>query len=75
MDSHNHAQAGDPSKLATAIVKLAEVEKPPVSFVAGTDAVDIAMNAIATQKSQIDMWRDLSVSTDGAWSQTLRRAG
>lgn len=34
------------------------------SFVAGSDAVEWAMNAI---KAQIDAWRDLSVSTDGDW--------
>ncbi len=75
MDNRNHAQAGDPEKLARAIIKLADVEKPPVSFVAGSDAIDLAMNAITAQKTQIDTWRDLSVSTDGTWSQTLRQAG
>jgi NAD(P)-dependent dehydrogenase (short-subunit alcohol dehydrogenase family) len=75
MDSHNHAQAGDPVMLARVVLELAKAEKPPVSFVAGSDAVDIAMNAVAAQKSQIEAWRDLSVSTDGVWVQTLRQAG
>jgi NAD(P)-dependent dehydrogenase (short-subunit alcohol dehydrogenase family) len=75
MDNRNHEQAGDPAKLAKVIVKLAEVDKPPVSFVAGSDAVEMAMDAITAQKTQIDSWRDLSVSTDGNWSQTLHQAG
>lgn len=75
MDNRNHEQAGDPAKLAEAIIKLADVEKPPVSFVAGSDAVEMAMEAITAQKAQIDSWRDLSVSTDGTWSQPLRQAG
>ena len=75
MDNRNHEQAGDPVKLAKAIIKLADVEKPPVSFVAGSDAVEMAMEAITAHKAQIDSWRDLSVSTDGTWSQTLPQAG
>ena len=75
MESHNHAQVGDPAKLATVILQLADVEKPPVSFVAGSDAVEIALNAVAAQKLLVEAWRDLSVSTDGEWAQTLRQAG
>jgi NAD(P)-dependent dehydrogenase (short-subunit alcohol dehydrogenase family) len=75
MDNRNHSQAGDPAKLAKAVIHLADVDKPPVSFVAGSDAVELAMNAITAQKAQIDSWRDLSLSTDGTWSQTLRQAG
>ena len=75
MEDHNHAQAGDPAKLANVIVKLADIERPPVSFVAGTDAVVLAIDAINSQRAQIEAWRDLSVSTDGAWAQTLRHAG
>jgi hypothetical protein len=35
----------------------------------------MAMEAITAHKAQIDSWRDLSVSTDGTWSQTLPQAG
>jgi hypothetical protein len=53
-----------------------DCENPSTAtFVAGSDAVELAMNAITAQKAQIDSWRDLSVSTDGTWSQTLRQAG
>jgi len=75
MHKRNHKQAGNPARLAKAIMKLADVEKPPVTFVAGSDAVEIATDAISLQKAQIDSWRDLSVSTDGTWSQTPRQAG
>jgi NAD(P)-dependent dehydrogenase (short-subunit alcohol dehydrogenase family) len=66
-DNRNHNQAGDPAKLAAVILHLAQVEKPPVSFVAGSDAVEWTMNAIKTQQAQLDAWRELSVSTDRAW--------
>jgi NAD(P)-dependent dehydrogenase (short-subunit alcohol dehydrogenase family) len=69
MDNRSHQQAGDPAKLAAVIVHLAQVEKPPVSFVAGSDALEIAMNAIKTREEQVKQWRDLSLSTDGSWAK------
>ncbi len=68
MANRSHQQAGDPVKLAAVIVHLAEVENPPVSFVAGSDAVEAATNAIKIRQEQIDQWRKLSVSTDGDWA-------
>ena len=38
-DNLNINQAGDPAKLAEIHLHLAEVEKPPALFVAGSDAV------------------------------------
>ncbi|MFS0604914.1 oxidoreductase [Peribacillus frigoritolerans] len=66
-DNRNHAQAGDPRKLADVILQLAQVEKPPVSFVAGSDGLEWAMIVNKQQKEQLDAWRNLSVSTDGTW--------
>jgi NAD(P)-dependent dehydrogenase (short-subunit alcohol dehydrogenase family) len=66
-DNRNHTQAGDPAKLAAVLLHLAKVEKPPVSFVAGSDAVEWAKGAIGQLQAQLDAWRDLSVSTDGTW--------
>jgi NAD(P)-dependent dehydrogenase (short-subunit alcohol dehydrogenase family) len=68
MANRSHQQAGDPAKLANVIVRLSQVENPPVSFVAGSDAVEAATNAIKAQQEQIDQWRELSVSTDGNWA-------
>ena len=66
-DERSHTQAGDPAKLAKVVLHLAEVEKPPVSFVAGSDAVEWAQNSMKAFQAQIDEWRELSVSTDGVW--------
>jgi NAD(P)-dependent dehydrogenase (short-subunit alcohol dehydrogenase family) len=73
MENRNHNQAGDPAKLAAVIVHLAQIEKPPVSFVVGSDAVEVATNAIKTRQEQIDQWRELSVSTDGNWATATAR--
>jgi hypothetical protein len=40
--------------LAAVIVRLADVDKPPASFVARSDAVDRAANAIAARKADFD---------------------
>lgn len=68
MENRSHQQAGDPAKLAAVIVHLSQVENPPVSFVAGSDAVEMATNAIKARQEQIDEWRELSVRTDGNWA-------
>jgi NAD(P)-dependent dehydrogenase (short-subunit alcohol dehydrogenase family) len=64
----NRTQAGDPAKLGEVLVLLAEVDDPPVSFVAGSDAVEWALGAVADRQTSVEKWRHLSVSTDGTWS-------
>jgi NAD(P)-dependent dehydrogenase (short-subunit alcohol dehydrogenase family) len=66
-ENRNHNQAGDPARLADAILRLADLEKPPVSFVAGSDGVAWAKGAIESRQAQLEEWRDLSASTDGHW--------
>ncbi|MFE4074414.1 oxidoreductase [Peribacillus sp. YIM B13477] len=66
-DNRNHTQVGDPAKLAYVVLQLVQVEKPPVSFVAGTDAVDWAKSVVNQKKEQLDEWHALSISTDGTW--------
>jgi NAD(P)-dependent dehydrogenase (short-subunit alcohol dehydrogenase family) len=63
-DARSHKQLGDPAKLGAAIVKLADVEHPPLHFVAGSDAfakVEAKLKSLETEMSQ---WRELSMSTD-----------
>jgi NAD(P)-dependent dehydrogenase (short-subunit alcohol dehydrogenase family) len=66
-EARNHNQAGDPAKLAAAILRLSELERPPVSFVAGSDAVAWAKGTFESRQAQVEEWRELSVSTDGRW--------
>jgi NAD(P)-dependent dehydrogenase (short-subunit alcohol dehydrogenase family) len=63
-DSHNHQQAGDPAKLGAALVKLASMEKPPLRYVAGSDAVEWILGKESAMRNEIEQWRELSVSTD-----------
>jgi NAD(P)-dependent dehydrogenase (short-subunit alcohol dehydrogenase family) len=72
-EDRNHTQTGDPAKLAAVLVHLAQIENPPVSFVAGSDAVEWAEGAIREKQQQIEEWRELSVSTDGNWTGGERK--
>jgi NAD(P)-dependent dehydrogenase (short-subunit alcohol dehydrogenase family) len=61
-EAQNGQQAGDPAKLAQALVKLASREEPPSRFIVGADAIGIAEQKIADLQSQIAAYRDLSLS-------------
>jgi NAD(P)-dependent dehydrogenase (short-subunit alcohol dehydrogenase family) len=58
----NGQQSGDPAKLADALLKISVVEKPPLRFIAGADAIDTAENVAATLQQQLNAYRDLSSS-------------
>ena len=59
---YNGQQAGDPAKLAHALITLSRQEKPPRRFLAGADAVETAEKVAATLQQQIDAFRELSSS-------------
>jgi NAD(P)-dependent dehydrogenase (short-subunit alcohol dehydrogenase family) len=60
--SMNGQQGGDPAKLATALVRLASQDEPPLRFVAGADAVDVVEKKAQELLAQADAYRDLSSS-------------
>ena len=59
---HNGQQAGDPAKLARALVAIASQEPPPRRFIAGSDAIATAEQKVAELRAQIDSNRNLSTS-------------
>jgi NAD(P)-dependent dehydrogenase (short-subunit alcohol dehydrogenase family) len=59
-NSMNGKQAGDPAKLATALVELASRDDPPVRWVAGADAVEGVEQKAKTLLEQVDAYRDIS---------------
>jgi NAD(P)-dependent dehydrogenase (short-subunit alcohol dehydrogenase family) len=67
-EGRSHNQAGDPAKLAAVIADLASIDDPPVSFVAGSDAVAVATEIFKKGEARVEEWRALSVSTDGDWA-------
>jgi len=59
---YNGQQAGDPAKLAQALITISGQEKPPRRFLAGADAVETAEKVAATLQRQTDAYRELSSS-------------
>lgn len=61
-NAQNGKQAGDPVKLAEALIKITDNVQPPRRFIAGSDAVSIAEHKIADLQDQINHYRDISTS-------------
>jgi NAD(P)-dependent dehydrogenase (short-subunit alcohol dehydrogenase family) len=60
----NGNQVGDPAKLAQALLRITEMEKPPLRFIAGADALAAAQQKLTERQQQIDALPDLSTSLD-----------
>ncbi|WP_375385980.1 SDR family NAD(P)-dependent oxidoreductase [uncultured Microbacterium sp.] len=58
----NGLQAGDPKKLAEALVTLSDSDELPLRFLAGADVMDGEEKNLATIQAQIDARRELSAS-------------
>jgi NAD(P)-dependent dehydrogenase (short-subunit alcohol dehydrogenase family) len=58
----NGRQAGDPVKLARALVELADSDEPPLRWVAGEDAVERVEEKARLLLEQVDAHRELSSS-------------
>ena len=61
-EAMNGQQAGDPAKLARALVTIAGQEQPPRRFIAGADAIAVAKQKVRDLQEQINAYRDLSTS-------------
>ena len=73
--AQNGQQAGDPVKLARALITIASQEPPPRRFIAGADAIGTAEQKVADLKAQIDANRDLSTSLAFDRGSAPTRAG
>jgi len=60
----NHAQPGDPAKLATAMLQLADSAEPPQRLQLGSDTVERVRAKNAFVDAEMAQWLDLAVSTD-----------
>jgi NAD(P)-dependent dehydrogenase (short-subunit alcohol dehydrogenase family) len=64
--SANHAQPGDPAKLAAVLVDFVDAPNPPVQLPLGSDTVAKVEENIAKAKTLLAAWRKVGVSTDFA---------
>ncbi|MBD9415173.1 SDR family NAD(P)-dependent oxidoreductase [Pseudomonas sp. PDM16] len=60
----NHAQPGDPTKFAEAMLALANAEQPPLRLPLGSDAVARIEQKHAQVEAELQAWRALAMSTD-----------
>jgi NAD(P)-dependent dehydrogenase (short-subunit alcohol dehydrogenase family) len=60
----NHAQPGDPARLAKAMITLAHADNPPLRMPFGTDTVAALEEKNAFVARELAQWRELAVSTD-----------
>lgn len=65
-DAMNGKQLGDPEKAAQVFIDLAESDDPPVRLYLGSDAYKRASSKIETISSDLEKWKDVSLSTDFA---------
>ena len=61
----NHAQPGNPVKLAKAMIALAHTARPPVRLPLGSDALARIENKHRGVTEELATWRELALSTDG----------
>lgn len=60
----NHAQPGDPAKLAKVLLAFVEAENPPVRLPLGSDTVAKIEAEDAATAALLTKWREVAVSTD-----------
>jgi NAD(P)-dependent dehydrogenase (short-subunit alcohol dehydrogenase family) len=60
----NHSQPGDPVKAAAAILRLANVERPPLRIQLGSDSFAAVAEKLQFVAAEQQSWRELSLSTD-----------
>jgi NAD(P)-dependent dehydrogenase (short-subunit alcohol dehydrogenase family) len=63
-DTMHGTQPGDPAKAAEAILAVAESPNPPSLLVLGNDAFGAFAAVADAERTELDSWRDLSLSTD-----------
>ena len=63
-ESGYQMQPGDPVLGAVAIIKALTSEHPPLHLLLGSDAYEAAMKQLHSLKSEFEVWKELTFSTD-----------
>lgn len=58
-------QLGDPRKAAQAILQVIASPSPPDHLLLGSDALGLVRDKLQRMSKEIDLWQDLTCSTDG----------
>ncbi|MBX5205718.1 oxidoreductase [Rhizobium sp. NZLR1] len=60
----NHAQPGNPAKLAAGIMTMVNSANPPLRMPFGSDTVAVIEEQHASVEKELAVWRELALSTD-----------
>ncbi|CAN7714115.1 oxidoreductase [Rhizobium rhizogenes] len=63
-ETNNGNQAGDPDKAVAVILQAVDADNAPLHLPLGPVAHSIAERKLASFRSDIDAWRDISIATD-----------
>jgi len=63
-ETNNGSQAGDPDKAIAVILQAVDADDAPLHLPLGPIAHSIAERKLASFRSDIDAWRDISIATD-----------
>ncbi|WP_117195560.1 oxidoreductase [Rhizobium terrae] len=63
-ETNNGVQAGDPAKAVAVILQAVDANDAPLHLPLGPAAHSIAERKLASFRSDIDTWRDISIATD-----------
>jgi len=63
LDQINGNQPNDPQKAAEVLIKLSELEHPPVHFLMGEDAYAMAQSKINLLTQESEKWKEYTLST------------
>ena len=64
-DGRSRNQAGDPAKLGQALVTLVNAPQQPTRWAAGSDGARMVQMKIDSLQTELNAWKDLTLSTDG----------
>ncbi len=59
----NQQQAGDPEKAAAAMISIANHPDAPLNLFLGADAYQVAQQKIASVQTDLETWKNLTIST------------
>jgi NAD(P)-dependent dehydrogenase (short-subunit alcohol dehydrogenase family) len=63
-EQHSGQEPGDPRKAGLVLLKVVEMEQPPLRLPLGKDAIMFLSNSYQTNRDELQRWADISGSTD-----------
>ena len=64
LNDMNGKQAGDPQKLAKALLEITDLESPPLHLLMGQDAYQIVTEKRKSEHEEFEVWKNITFSTN-----------